>query len=63
MNRRPINRCAERSCPVVGHWPKGERCPLHAADPAPRSASVREALESQIAASAPVDTTTGRNHP
>lgn len=26
---RPVNRCAYRGCPCVGHWPPGESCPMH----------------------------------
>lgn len=32
MNRRPVNRCAEDGCPMLGHWPPGGRCPLHEID-------------------------------
>lgn len=33
MNRRPVNRCAVKGCPVIGHWPHGDMCPMHASDP------------------------------
>ena len=32
MNRQPVNRCAERGCPMIGHWPEGRWCPMHAPD-------------------------------
>lgn len=32
MNRREVNRCTVRGCPVIGHWPQGAMCPMHAAD-------------------------------
>ncbi|MCB0893083.1 MAG: hypothetical protein KDB51_14910 [Propionibacteriaceae bacterium] len=41
--RPPVNRCRERSCPVLGHWPEGEACPLHADDPTPRRPTPAEA--------------------
>lgn len=25
----PVNRCAVRGCPFIGHWPEGECCPEH----------------------------------
>lgn len=30
MTHRDVNRCAVKGCPVVGHWPPGTRCPMHA---------------------------------
>lgn len=27
--RPPVNRCAVRGCPVLGHWPAGHTCPMH----------------------------------
>ncbi len=29
---RPVNRCAFRGCPAIGHWPEGQRCPMHRSD-------------------------------
>lgn len=44
-NRGPINRCAVRGCPVVGHWPEGARCPMHAQAAPPRPPSLAEQWE------------------
>ncbi len=41
--RPPVNRCREKSCPCVGHWPEGGACPLHADDPTPRRPTPAEA--------------------
>jgi hypothetical protein len=27
--RGPVNRCAIKGCPVIGHWPEGACCPMH----------------------------------
>ena len=44
---RPVNRCAFRGCPVLGHWEQGGRCPMHQGgeyDP-PRRPSLTEQWE------------------
>lgn len=33
MSRHPVNRCAVKGCPMVGHWPHDHMCPMHRNDP------------------------------
>jgi hypothetical protein len=49
-HRQPVNRCAVRACPMLGYWPPGHRCPMHAGDEfdSPRQPSLAEAWHDDI---------------